>query len=195
MREPDTTLPSTTDLLGPPPVITGELASAFEELLDRARDILKSSDIVEEMWVRDVVDLEWEIIRYRRLKAHLLLASQYAGLEHVLTPIIGMFEAESLSLRWAKRDPVAVAQVDQHLASAGLTVDAVMAETFAARIREVDCIERMIASAEARRADALRELARHREASAAGLKAAIKKVEDAEYEDIQPQHAAPKVRT
>jgi hypothetical protein len=191
MRE----LPSTADLLGRPPVITGELASAFEELLDRARDILKSSDLIEEMWVHDVVNLEWENLRDRRLKAHLLLASQYAGLERVLTPIKGMAEAENLSLRWAKRDPVAVAEVDQHLASAGLTMDAVMAETFAARLREIDCMEHMIASREARRAGALRELARHREASAARLKDATKKVEDAEYEDIEPHDAAPKPRT
>ncbi len=74
-------------------------------------------------------------------------------------------------------------------------MDAIMAETFATRIHEIDCIERMIASAEARRAEALRELARHREASAAGLKAAINKVEDADYEDVDPQPAAPKART
>ena len=167
----------------------------FAELLDRAREILKSADIIEEMWVRDVVNLEWAIIRYRRLTAHLLLASQYAGLEHVLTPLMGRTEAEDLACRWAKRDPVAVAEVDQLLASTGLSMDAVMAETFAARIRELDCIEHMVASAERRRAEALRELARHREASAAALKDAIKKVEDAEYEDVEPQDALPKVRT
>jgi hypothetical protein len=193
---PATTQPaSMADLLGPPPIITGELASAFEELLERAREILKSAGIIEEMWVRDVVNLEWENLRDRRLKSNLLQASQYAGLERVLTPITGMAEAEELSLRWAKRDPTAVAQVDQLLASAGLGMDAVMAETFAARMRELDCMERMIASREARRAEALRELARHREASAARLKDGIKKVEDAEYEDIEPQDAAPKPRT
>ena len=186
---------SKADLLGPPPVITGELASAFEELLDRARDILKSSDIIEEMWVRDVVDLEWDIIRLRRLKANLLLASQYAELESALTRITGMGEAEDLCARWAKRDPVALAQVDQLLTSAGHSMDAVMAETFATKIRELDCMERMIASAEARRADALRELARYREASAARLKDAVKNVEDADYEDVDPHDAAPKART
>ncbi len=186
---------SMADLLGAPPIITGELASAFEELLERAREILKSADIIEEMWVRDAVDLEWDIIRYRRLKAHLLLASQYAGLERVLRPILGMVEAEELSLRWVKRDPVAVAEVEQLLASANLTMHAVMAETFAARIRELDLIEHMIASAEARRAEALRELAHHREASARALKDAVKKVEDAEFEDVGPASAEPKVRT
>jgi hypothetical protein len=185
---------SMVDLLGPPPVITGELASAFEELLDRAREVVKPADIIEEMWVRDVVDLEWEILRYRRLKAHLLLASQYTGLERVLSPLVGV-EAYKLSNEWAQRDPGAVTEVDKLLASAGLTIDAVMAEAFAARIRELDCIERMVASAEGRRAEALRELARHREASAAGLKDAIKKVEDAEFEEVEPQVALPKVRT
>jgi hypothetical protein len=195
MPKPDTTLPSTADLLGPPPVITGELASAFEELLDRARDILKSSDIIEEMWVRDVVDLEWDIIRLRRLKAHLLLASQYAQLESALSPITGMGAAEDLCARWAKRNRTALAQVDRLLTSAGLSMDAVMAETFAKKIRELDCMERMVASAEARRADALRELARYRQASAARLKDVVKNVEDADYEDVDPHDAAPKTRT
>ena len=34
---------------------------------------IKPKDVLEEMWVRDVVDLTWETLRMRRLKAALLI--------------------------------------------------------------------------------------------------------------------------
>jgi hypothetical protein len=67
------------DLLGPPPVITGEDAKEFEELLDRAREDVKPADIIEEIWVRDVVELARDIRRLRRLKASLLQAIAQRG--------------------------------------------------------------------------------------------------------------------
>jgi hypothetical protein len=33
---------------------------------------MKPVDFLEIMWTRDIVDLQWEIIRYRRIKADLI---------------------------------------------------------------------------------------------------------------------------
>ena len=44
-------------LLGPPPLIEGEDAAAYGELLNRISAAVKPEDILEEIWVRDVVDL------------------------------------------------------------------------------------------------------------------------------------------
>ena len=80
-----------------------------------------------------------------------------------------------------------MATVDAALAAAGLTIDAVMAQTFALNIDEVDRIDRMIAGAEARRNIALREIDRHRETLAAALRQAADETLDVEFKEIPPR--------
>jgi hypothetical protein len=59
-----------------------------------------------------------------------------------------------------------------------------MAETLALKIDEVERIDRMAASAEARRNVALREIDRHRSVLGAALRQAVEEVEDAEFKEI-----------
>ena len=70
------------------------------------------------------------------------------------------------------------------LASADLTMEAVLAQTLAAEIDHVDRIDRMIMSAEARRNVALREIDRHRAALGEQLRRATQDIEDAEFKVI-----------
>src|SRR5260221_998271 len=42
---------------GPPPLIDGENSAEYEELLGRVSATVKPADILEEIWVRDIVDL------------------------------------------------------------------------------------------------------------------------------------------
>ena len=171
------------DLLGPPPVITGEDPDEFLELLDRVREDAKPNGI----FVRDSVDLLWEIRRLRRLKASLLQAAAHKGLKKVLEPLVARFDAETLADNWARRRPSAIAKVDKVLAAAGLNLDAVMAEALALRL---DDIERMIASQEARFEAALREIDRHRAVLADALRGAAAEIEEAEFEEVAPREAA-----
>ena len=55
-------------MIGPPPLLEGEDAAAYDELLARVSAAANPSDVIHEIWVRDVVDLTWEILRWRRLK-------------------------------------------------------------------------------------------------------------------------------
>jgi hypothetical protein len=89
----------------------------------------------------------------------------------VLSPLCGT-KAYDLSERWARREDEAVAAVDRHLATAGLTMDAVMGQTLAAEIELVEKMDRMIASAEIRRNATLREIERRRSDFAARLRQA-----------------------
>lgn len=184
----------TGDLLGPPPVIAGEDANEFAELLARVREGVKPVGIIEEIWVRDVVELVWDIRRLRRLKANLLQANAHKGLQRLLKPLVDWPESDRLSEAWAARQGNAVRKVDRLLATAGLTMDAVMAETFAILASELDCMEDLIALAERRLAAALREIDRHREVLADALKSAAKEAEDAQFEDIAPPRALSEAR-
>jgi len=55
--------PSAMPFLAPPPLIEGENAASYDDLLARISGTLKPADILEEIWVCDVVDLVWEKLR------------------------------------------------------------------------------------------------------------------------------------
>ena len=61
--------------LGPPPLFEGEDTAAYDERLARISGAVKPTDIFEEIWVGDIVDLVWEAVRLRRLKASLMTAT------------------------------------------------------------------------------------------------------------------------
>jgi hypothetical protein len=52
-------------IFGPPPLLKGEDAAAYDDLLARVSGNLKASDIFEEIWMREIVDLIWERFRWR----------------------------------------------------------------------------------------------------------------------------------
>ena len=55
-------------LLGPPPLLEDEDAATYEKLSGRVFDFFKPRDIIEEILVRDYVDLTWNLFRLRKLE-------------------------------------------------------------------------------------------------------------------------------
>ncbi len=177
-------------VFGPPPLVEGEDADAYADLLARVSAVVKPADILEEIWVRDVVDLVWEALRLRRVKASLVQASLHTGIHAVLYPVLGYNRASKLSSGFAEREETAVEDVRELLASAGLDMDAVVAEALVARLDAVERIDHLITNAEMRRSVALREVERHRQGLGRALRQATEKVEEAEFEVIAPGSAA-----
>ena len=173
------------------PLIAGEDAAAYDDLSARMSRMLTPSDILEQIWVRDVVDLTWETLRLRRLKAQFLTATAHEGLAMVLGPLLGAKTSDQVAPRWAARDAQALVQVDAVLAAAGLGMDAAMARTFALKIDTVERIERMAAGAHYRRSDVLREIERHRASFATTLRRAVAEVEDAALTDVAAPASSP----
>jgi len=172
--------------LGPPPLFEGEDTAAYDELLARISGAMKPADIFEEVWVRDIVDLGWEVLRLRRLKASLMTATAYEGLHKILEPFLELYdERDQLVRGWAARHKTAIKQVDRLLASAGLTMDAVMAQTLLTNLDHIERMERLIATAEARRDAILCEVERHRATWGQELRRAVQQAEDAEIKVIE----------
>jgi hypothetical protein len=171
---------------GPPPLIAGEDQAQYEAMRDQISAAVGPLDFLEEIWVNDVVNLIWEMQRLRRLRAALLHAAAPEGVHHILKWVVGKYCDEKWAVEWAARKPEAVATVERTLAKAGLTMDAVMAQTLALKIDEVERIDRMVASAEIRRNVALREIDRHRTTLGAALRKAADEVVDAEFREIPP---------
>lgn len=187
-------------LLGPPPLVPGEDEDAYAEILSRVRAAVGPKDVLEEFWVRDVVDLSWEAVRLRRMKANVLTAATHRALEEVLAPILnkkGPFEvgsmleemleetpAHKLAARWYRREPTAVDEVESILKGANLSMDVVTAKALGMSLDVVERIERMVMNAEGRRNAVLREVARHRAVFADGLRRSSGAVRDAEFTEV-----------
>ena len=71
-------------LFGRPQLLHGEDAGAYHELLSRVRTVIKPVDIIDEMFVDDLVSLAWEVLRWRRLKASLMQTHGLRALEEFL---------------------------------------------------------------------------------------------------------------
>jgi len=174
-------------LLGPPPLFEAEDTAAYDELLVRISGTVKPADIFEEIWVRDIVDLVWEAFRLRRLKANLMTAVAHKGLREILEPSIGWTDARNLAEARAARERSAIKQADELLASAGLTMDAVMAQSLSLKLNDIERIDRMIAAAEMRRNAILREIDRHRTTWGQELRRAAQQAEEAGFKLIEAQ--------
>jgi len=56
-------------LFGPPPLFDEEDTKVYDQLLTQVSTTVMPTDIFEDIWVREVVDLTIEVLRLRRLKA------------------------------------------------------------------------------------------------------------------------------
>jgi hypothetical protein len=184
-----------TTIFGPPPILEGEDASAYDELLVQVSNGVKPKDIIEEIWIRDIVDLTWEIFRYRRLKARWLsdgISGLLGDLLYQCIPGWSEKRAHNLALEWEAREAAAIAQVEEVLASCNLTMDTVYSPALVRYLDEIERIDRLTAIAEGRRNAVFREIDRHRATLAQALRGKVHEIEDAEFETIGPQAAAPK---
>jgi hypothetical protein len=169
-------------------VAAGEDAAAYDDLAARIANAVAPATIIEQLWVRDVVDLVWEVVRLRRYKASLLTTRAYLGMDAVLKGL-GESHFFTKSREGAARKPTATADVNAQLANAGLGPDAVAAATFAERIDEFERIEKLIASAESRRAAILREIELYRASLAARLREQAERATtsaEGEFEEVAP---------
>jgi hypothetical protein len=171
------------DLFGPPPLITDEEPAEYELLAERVIAAVRPRNTLERIWVRDVVDLVWEARRLRRLKTSLLQAVSHMGVYEFLLPRIGPDQATKFSNRSALGYPAI--EVEVFLTNAALPKDALTALTFERKLESFERIDRLIASAEARRNNALREIDRHRAALGAAVRAVVEEVEDAVFTDVE----------
>ena len=77
-------VPAQVMLFGAPQLLEDEDAVAYDELLARFRAAAKPVDIIDEMFIVDVVALEWEVLRWRRLKVGLIQGRAFKALKTYL---------------------------------------------------------------------------------------------------------------
>jgi hypothetical protein len=150
-------------LFGRPLLIEGEDAAAYDQILARICCAVKPLDIIEEIFIADLVFLEWEVLRWRRLKSNLIQARGREALQRFL---IEQFEsncalhdeyvedyvaeilknklpedqahaAERLATECARNDPGVVNKLNMVLDGFGLDSETILDEARADKAKEL----------------------------------------------------------
>ena len=83
-------VPQRLTVFGPPLLLEGEDAAAYDELLARMCAAVKLVDVIDEMLIAEIVALEWEVLRWRRVKRTLIQEDILRALRNFL---VGQFES------------------------------------------------------------------------------------------------------
>lgn len=173
-------------IFGKPALIKGEDNKKYDELWTQFREALDPSDFIEEMYIRNAVDLEWEVRRNRQLKASLLFSSRDSGLSRLLHKLTtGNPANRDLVVRWMRGEASAAAEVDKILRAADFGRDEIYAEALAKNIDVFEKIDRMIAQAELRRNNQINEIARHKSAWREKLQALTNEPVDVAFQEAE----------
>jgi hypothetical protein len=168
--------------IAPMPLLLGEKQADYVTVATRIVAGARPTDAIEEILTRDVIDLSWEVLRLRRAKAGLLRAAAGDGVRRILSTIghkdsaLSVLKGASFAEEWASGKESARVEFKLMLKKAELTMDDVLGEALASRIDVFERLDRMLASSEARRNNALREIDRHRAALGAAMRQAIDEV-------------------
>jgi hypothetical protein len=180
-------------LFGPALLLTGEDRDAWEKLHAAICSTVEPVDIFERLWTRDIVDHEWNILRLRRLSAGLISATVRRGLENVLRPLkshdtggFGDSGVEILAWQFTRQDKEAVKEVNALLEAAGLSWDAVLAQTMTINVESIERFDRMCTIAEARRDATLREIDRRRTSFGERVRRALDQLKPGEFFQSEP---------
>jgi hypothetical protein len=176
------------DAFGPPPLIAGEDAAAYDEILARIFAAQEPVDFIDEMLLREGADQFWEVQRLRRSWAELMTKKAHDVLvgelkKFPLDNADGASDDSSaayhLAVEWLQRQPSAIKRVDSLLASAGLTIHSVLAMALARNLDTFEPIGHWIATSEVRLNATLRELDRRRAMRDHRPRPTLEQVEDA----------------
>lgn len=168
------------------PIILGEDEHAYDAFLLQVTRAVEPTDTIEEIWVRDIVDLAWDSQRLRRMKAGILSVARKKALERIFYETdspgeLMMDEAyytQELAAKWLNGDKESTDVVMMTLRQRDLDLDSIMAQALSDKLNEIERIDRMIASADARRNRVISEIERRRESLARRLRTAVDNATD-----------------
>lgn len=160
-------------LMEQPCLLPGENRRDFEALRLMMIEEIRPETKIEWLWLLDLVERSWEILRYRRLKQRMLDAFREAAIASILHRInsAGMPPEMSELVRlhstrgaadWKQR-PDAAAEIEAHLARNGFDAIAVNAEVFIQAQREFAMFDGLMHAAQHRRTVLFREIGIRRE--------------------------------
>jgi len=175
---------SLNDFLGPAPVLEGEDKADYIGLLEEVRRQVKPKDVIEQIYIRDVVDLTWELMRSRRIKVATLHKGQVRAVHQLAAT--QNWPGLDADAKWSVSAAVKTSFADgmKELAKYGVTLQDINAHAFAAERETLLRLDQNMMQIEARRNFALREIERRRASLGRRLGAVINEVE-AEFKEVR----------
>jgi hypothetical protein len=152
-----------TALLQLPPLLMTESREDFDQVRNSLEREIQPRGPIEQMYVDDMAYIVWEIRRLRRCKDTIVNIAFLAGLKRVLqllcrpgeTEFFNCYEEiDDLALRWFT-DPEAKKEVSELLGKFQLDEIAIEAEAIRDSAQDLEQLDRMLRSLEARRDRAL----------------------------------------
>ena len=203
-------------LFGPPPILEGENPKHYYELLQRVFGAVRPTDFIEEIWVHDIADVVWTLLRLRRIQAASLTAevsekardeaSSLAVIEAKQMTGMDREEQEEMKRLLANTGPDWETRVEQNpranekfqelyqSAWPTLDMDAIQAKVMRSNLGMIERIEQLIMIAERRFDAVIREIDRHRLAQQQ-LSNSVQDALDAEFKIVTPEISEQKTTT
>jgi hypothetical protein len=182
------------------PLLLTESRDEFNLIRDNLNDQIKPRGIIEQMYVEDIAYLVWEILRLRRSKAAIINSAFRDALTEVVTQLLRnpgerkyqlKDHSEKLAREWFS-DPDVKKQVAGLLREFNLDETAIEAEAFRKSADDLERIDRLMASSEARRDKALVCIAQYRGDFGALLRESSDRLVDGKV--LKLEHAGSKER-
>ena len=131
-------------------------------------DDIRPETNIEWLWILDLVELSWEILRYRRLKKRILDAHRVAAIEAILQRLDGEgMPAEAMPMvrtrarraaaEW-RDDREAAVEIEARLERGGFDAIDINAEVFVQARELFDMFDQLMIAAQRRRMVLLREI-------------------------------------
>jgi len=154
-------------------LLPGENLRDFEAIRQMMIDDIQPRTNIEWLWTLDLVELSWEILRYRRFKKRILDAHRVAAIEAILQRLDGQgMPAEAMptvrarSRRTAAEwydDREAASEIEARLDQRGFDQIDINAEVFVQASELFDLFDQLMIAAQRRRFGLLREINIHHE--------------------------------
>ncbi|WP_456684543.1 HNH endonuclease [Bradyrhizobium sp. P5_C11_2] len=174
------------------PLLPGENEEQYDALLRSIVQQVEPADVIEAIWVKDIVDLIWEAIRLRRWRGQILVQAQLKAVEELIAPGLhgtnpldlsgfGGPSAEYLAAGWMAGGKIEKDRVEEILQKRGLKAEDVKAHGFLMNLPAIERIDRLSLTADQRREALLREIERKRASFAQQVRTATADVLDVEH--------------
>lgn len=176
------------------PLLPGENADQYDALLRSIVQQVEPSDVIEAIWVKDIIDFIWEAKRLRRWRGQILVQARLKAAEDLIRPAlrnadpfgddgIGGPSADELAAGWVTNSEIEKKRVDAMFQERGLTAADVTAHGFLMNLPAIERIDRLASSVDQRRDTLLREIERKRASFAQQVRTAAADILDVDDTD------------
>jgi hypothetical protein len=172
-------------LFSAPRLLLGESATQFETLRAELERDIEPIGAVEKIYVNDMATLMWEILRLRAFKTGIIRNVRPTALENLFEQSLSSgqpyrapehrHEAKRVADAWQKNSQEKQ-ETEQLLQKHQIDENAIEAEAFRLALPDLQQLDRMLVSAEARFSNAIRNISEYRKSFARRVQSSAEEV-------------------